>query len=171
MCTCTTAVAHLFQMTTWQTFQRLCESSEVLRLSGSQEPLIFQYVVLFLLISELWEKTAFILTSIDDYSSWNPRFCITSNVTELMCLLWSWGLFGWRVPLQRCDSSGLHPSQRMEVTGRQVCVASSSESDAPVRVVEVSLSLENLKWGNKLLCWFVCWGLAAFRVLLLEVKN
>lgn len=132
-------------MTTWQTFQCLCEPSEVLNVSGSQKPLISQYVVLLLLIRELWEKTAFIFTSVDDYSSLNPRFCITPNATEPKCLLWICSLFGWRVPLQRHEGSDLHLSQSMEMTDHQVCAVSSTESDRPVRVVEVFLNLVNLK--------------------------
>lgn len=116
---------------------------------GSQEPLISQYVVPLLLIQELWEKTAFILTSIDDYSSWNSRFCITSNVTEPVCWLWSCRLFGWRGPLQRYNGWDLHLSQRVEGTDHLVHAVSSSGSARPVRVVEVSSNLENLKWGNK----------------------
>lgn len=127
MCTCITAMAHLFWMATWQTFQCVCESSEVLSISGSQEPLISPYVALWLLNRELWEKTAFILTSVGDYSSRNLRFCITSNATEPKCSLWSFKLFEWRVPLQRCNGSDLHPSQSMEVTVHRVYAVSSAE--------------------------------------------
>lgn len=120
-------MAHLFWMATWQTFQCVCESSEVLSISGSQEPLISPYVALWLLNRELWEKTAFILTSVGDYSSRNLRFCITSNATEPKCSLWSFKLFEWRVPLQRCNGSDLHPSQSMEVTVHRVYAVSSAE--------------------------------------------
>lgn len=145
-------------------------SAEPFRVTG-QELLISQHAVPLLLIRELWEKTAFLLTSMDDYSSWNPRYCyyFKCNWTYVFTLelqpVWV------EVPLWRCYGSDLHPSQRMEVTDHQVCAVSSSESDRPVRVVEVFLNLENLKWGNELLSWFVCWGLAACGALLIEVKN
>lgn len=160
-------------MTTWQTLQCLCESSEVLSLSGSQDRslsfLNMQYPCCW--SGNCGEKTAFLLTSMDDYSSWNPRYCyyFKCNWTYVFTLelqpVWV------EVPLWRCHGSDLHPSQRMEVTDHQVCAVSSSESVRPVRVVEVFLNLENLKWGNELLSWFVCWGLAACGALLIEVKN
>lgn len=155
-----TAVAQLFQVTTWRTFQCLCESTKVLRLPGHSSFSFFQYVVPLLMIRALWEKTSSLNCVIDDYSSWNPRLCTSSNETELTHLLCRAADCldgGWRVPLQRCGGPDLYPSQGLEVTAVIRCVLSLFWEWHACHNCRNFFYLENPKCGNKLLpCWFVC---------------